>query len=91
LYDFDRCNGTLSNRRFIPRITTYGGEVYAGICFSPNSRYLYCTTDTSVVQYDTYANNIPSSAITVGLWDGTTVSPPQNYNTKFLQPFKLRL
>ncbi len=87
IYNFDRCSGLLSNRRFIPRFSQYFGEVYAGICFSPNSRYLYCNTDTSTIQYDTYAPDIAASAITVGLWDRTTVSPPRNYNTAFLQPF----
>ena len=41
---------------------------------------------SSVIQYNTYAANIPNSAITVGLWDRTYILP-QNYNTKFFEPF----
>lgn len=85
LYDFDRCDGRLSNRRYIPR-GNYGGDVYAGLCFSPNSRYLYCTNDTSVTQYDTHAADIAASGVIVGVWD-RTYTPPYNRNTKFFQPF----
>jgi hypothetical protein len=85
IYDFDRCNGTVSNRRYIPRVSNYFGEVYAGICFSPNSRYLYCTNDTSVTQYDTYAADIPNSATIVGVWDRTILNTLWQDNTKFFQ------
>jgi Secretion system C-terminal sorting domain len=83
LYDFDRCSGSVSNRRLIPRPNLYIGEIFAGIAFSPNSRYLYCTTDTSVVQYDTEATDIAASVVTVGIADGVRIN---NLNTNFYQP-----
>jgi hypothetical protein len=82
LYDFDRCSGLVSNRRLIP-YPIYGGNYFAGIAFSPNSRYLYRTIDTAVVQYDTQAPDIASSAVIVGIRDGALIN---GMNTKFYEP-----
>ncbi len=82
LYDFDRCSGMVSNRRLIP-YPIYGGNFFAGIAFSPNSRYLYRTIDTAVVQYDTEAPDIAASAVIVGVRDGALVN---GMNTMFYVP-----
>ncbi|MEY4927150.1 MAG: hypothetical protein RI894_1586 [Bacteroidota bacterium] len=83
LYDFDRCAGVLSNRRIFYR----NRDFFSGIAFSPNSRYLYISRDTTVTQYDTYAIDINASKIIVARWDSTytTIDNWQAAN-KFFQP-----
>lgn len=51
--DFDRCTGQLSNRVYCNIIDTiyYG----AGVCFSPNGRFLYVATVERVYQLDTWS------------------------------------
>ena len=48
LYDFDRCTGELSNERSDTLLTIYGD----GLCFSPNSNYLYLSNDKHIYQFD---------------------------------------
>ncbi|MBK8846464.1 MAG: T9SS type A sorting domain-containing protein [Bacteroidetes bacterium] len=75
LYDFDRCNGILSNERNIESIDSVG---YArGIAFSPNGQYLYVATVYKVFQYDLSQVNIKNSEIIVAEWDSFySPSPP---------------
>jgi len=64
IYDFDRCTGLLSN----PVHMTYGDSLppfHGGVAFSPNSRYLYVSSDRYVYQYDTEAEDIAASRITI--------------------------
>ena len=64
LFDFDRCNGTLSNPRYV--WSTQGGVTFGGngAAFSPNGRFLYVTADSfKVYQVDTYSDNMDSSRI----------------------------
>jgi hypothetical protein len=70
LYDFDRCTGLLSNRQLLERRSTYDGDIFCGVAFSPNSRYMYVTQDTAVYQYDMQAANIENSKQTVAVYDG---------------------
>jgi hypothetical protein len=69
IYDFDRCTGELSNRQLIP-LTREFRTYFCGIEFSPNSRYMYVTSDTSIVQYDMQVANISASGIIVANYDG---------------------
>jgi Secretion system C-terminal sorting domain len=67
LYDFDRCNGSMSNPRF-GMVNDSTGE--AGAAFSPNSKYLYFNTADRMFQVDV-TNLIPFNHIdTVGVNDG---------------------
>ncbi|MCF8246333.1 MAG: T9SS type A sorting domain-containing protein [Saprospiraceae bacterium] len=69
IYDFDRCTGLFSNYRWIKfPVTPKAG--YGAM--SPNSRFLYLTTDNSnlMVQFDLWADDIAASADTVGIFDG---------------------
>jgi hypothetical protein len=60
IYDFDRCTGMLSN----PVHLTYDPHpLHGGVAFSPNSRYLYVSSDRYVYQYDTEAEDIAASRI----------------------------
>ncbi len=76
IFDFDRCNGELSNPvifQVIPPIySTYG------IAVSPNSRFLYHSLGTELYQYDLEAADIEQSGYLVGEYDG--------YMSPFQQP-----
>ncbi len=62
IYDFDRSTGLLSNPlHLIYRDTAYHG----GIAFSPNSRYLYLSSDRNLYQYDSWVQDIAASRITI--------------------------
>ncbi len=66
--DFDRCTGHLSNQVYCNIIDTiyYG----AGVCFSPNGRFLYVATVERVYQLDTWSANMNATKIVVGILDG---------------------
>lgn len=66
-YRFDRCTGTLSEPyyKFYPGI-----DVYGGVAFSPNSRYLYVSKYTKIFQYDLEAPDILASEQVVAEYDG---------------------
>lgn len=68
LAEFDRCTGSINNvlHLEINDSTQTGG----GVAFSPSGRYLYVCTFEFLYQYDTWASNIDSSRITVGVYDG---------------------
>jgi Secretion system C-terminal sorting domain len=59
--DFDRCYGELSNPRVIvtpyasihnPNDSSMGEQASAGLCFSPNGRFLYVCALFNIWQYD---------------------------------------
>jgi PKD repeat protein len=80
LYNFDRCNGLLSNP-----IKFYKQDIFSwSSIFSPNSRYLYCTNEFSTVinQFDTYSNDIGASKVVVAEWNGY-FDPIYGDDTKF--------
>ena len=66
-YGFDRCTGLLSD----PHYKFYPGiEVYGGVAFSPDSRYLYVSKYTKIFQYDLEAPDILASEQVVAEYDG---------------------
>ena len=66
-YRFDRCTGLLSD----PHYKFYPGtEVYGGVAFSPNSRFLYVSKYTKVFQYDLESPDILASEKVVAEYDG---------------------
>ena len=74
LFDFDRCNGTLTNQLTIELDSTLTG----GISFSHSGRFLYhtdsynfITEDEDVVQYDLHAEDVQGSREYVGKIDRT--------------------
>jgi len=71
IYDFDRCDGTLSNRIDIP-LPEIKAEILIGISvsFSPNSRFLYVGATDRIYQYDMWASDIPASQYRVATYDG---------------------
>ncbi|MBY8962622.1 T9SS type B sorting domain-containing protein [Flavobacterium sp. D11R37] len=73
LYNFDNATGTVSNPlQLANNINPYGLE------FSKESRKLYVTYDTSLVQFDLEAANIPASEVfiaSVGTSTGLQLGP----------------
>lgn len=63
IYDFDRCEGLLSNPLLIDgrdiNSFTYGAAI------SPNSRFLYTTQNTKVFQFDLTADDIEASEVQI--------------------------
>jgi hypothetical protein len=62
IYSFDRCTGLLSQPVHF-RYTE--SPVHGGLVFSPNSRYLYVSSDQYIYQYDTWAADIAASRETI--------------------------
>lgn len=69
IFDFDRCDGTLSNFRttFLTDENTYG----IGCVVSPNSKYLYVNNTLVCYQYDLTSQDIFATKVNVATWDGT--------------------
>lgn len=66
IYDFNRCNGTLSNCQ-----TRYFDPAGApGVGISPNSRFLYVSNGLWLYQYDLHSDDIVASEILLGKYDG---------------------
>jgi hypothetical protein len=74
LFDFDRCTGVLSNPRFVYINDSTAGML--GVSFSPDSRFLYTSSRLFLYQLDTYATNLGSSMLTVGIYDGYIANFP---------------
>ncbi|MBL7778077.1 MAG: T9SS type A sorting domain-containing protein [Chitinophagales bacterium] len=70
IFDFDRCNGELSNPINIPvqndTVWTAGG-----LAISPNGRFLYAGMVLHVRQYDLQAPDIAASMDTIAVYDGS--------------------
>lgn len=90
IFDFNRCTGELSNpqRILIPtardsitvKVPKY---TVGGVAVSPNSRWLYVTTQTDVFQYDLYAPNIDSSVTLIAEYDNFAEN---GLDTRFFMP-----
>jgi hypothetical protein len=65
--NFDRCTGDLTNQI---HIDINDSAAVGGLAFSPSGRYLYISSMKYLYQFDTWASNIDSSRITVGVYDG---------------------
>jgi len=84
LFDFDRCNGMLSNQRAIVIPDTQW--VAIGSSFSPNGRFLYINTNKDLYQFDTWnTSNINSTRLVVSSWD-TTQLPYREFYHQYLTP-----
>ncbi len=77
IFDFDNLNGNLSNP--IELDYSPNQDFERGITFSPNSRYLYITTQLQIFQVDLWAADIQSSLQIVGEIDETTIQAGQGY------------
>ncbi len=69
IYDFNRCNGELSNaRQWNWHDENHGPTV--GVAISPSSQFLYVPSNKYFYQFDLFADNIEASRITVAIYDG---------------------
>ncbi|MBL7778584.1 MAG: T9SS type A sorting domain-containing protein [Chitinophagales bacterium] len=70
LFDFNRCNGELSNPVNLAVNNSDSSWFPAGAAFSPNGRFLYVSLLRHVIQYDLQAPDIAASVDTVAVYDG---------------------
>ncbi len=61
IFDFDRCTGIFSNPLHIPIQDNADNEIYAGLAFSADSRYLYAAEVKRLLQFDMQAPDIAAS------------------------------
>lgn len=72
IFDFDRCNGELSNALTLPLPTLADqGWNRLGVAISPNSRFLYVSATLHLYQFDLQAADVLASIDTVGIFDTT--------------------
>jgi hypothetical protein len=65
LFDFDRCTGTLSNPRHVTIQDDADNQLFAGLAFSHDGRYLYAAEVLRVLQFDLQAPDLAASMTTV--------------------------
>ena len=68
IYDFDRCSGEFYFKEHIELSDT--SFLYGGSAVSPDSRYLYASTNNRVFQFDLTAPNIEATKTKVAEFDG---------------------
>ena len=84
IFDFDRCNATLSNAVHVTMPFENGYNV--GMAISPGSNALYVSNTQHVYQFDSTATNIAASQLTVATYDSfVSVFPgfPNGFATLF--------
>ncbi len=79
LFDFNRCNGMLSNKTEVVYIENDGG---LGLSFSADSKKLYASTFFKIVQLNLDTTNIAASLDTVAVYDGYAYPYP-GFETSF--------
>ncbi|MCO6487973.1 MAG: T9SS type A sorting domain-containing protein, partial [Phaeodactylibacter sp.] len=83
IFDFNRLTGLLSEFRYID---IDDGAFIGGVAVSPSSRYLYVCSEKFLYQFDLYDENIASSQITIGEYDGYLSPFPTNFYNAQLAP-----
>ncbi|MBK8547190.1 MAG: hypothetical protein IPL63_07325 [Saprospiraceae bacterium] len=83
VYDFDRLNGLISNHK---KIEVYPSDsidrntiLFSSVEWSPNSRFIYCSSSVDLYQVDTWENNVQNGVRFIDSYNGT------------LDPFPTRL
>lgn len=66
--EFDRCHGAFFSPRHVELPLDEGALLGAAI--SPNSRYLYVSSQLVLLQYDLLAPDLAASVDTIGVYDG---------------------
>lgn len=69
IYDFDRATGLLSNPKWCDNRIDTNFLVYASMAVSPNSRFLYLSSQVELYQYDLEAEDFIGSEVHIGSWD----------------------
>lgn len=84
IFDFDRCNGLLSNPVYISFPTDTA--VSSGCSISPNNRYLYISQNKNLYQFDLKASDIPSSIQHIDRYDEFRGPEPTKFYQMSLAP-----
>ena len=71
IFDFDRCSGELSAPVYIPMQNSADIEIFSGMAWSADSRFIYAAENARLLQFDTWAPDIAGSMIVVA-----TADPP---------------
>jgi len=80
IYDYERCYGQLNNHISI----NYNDTAFSGgVTISPNSRFLYVSSNRYVYQYDLEAGDIEASREVVAVYDGFLAPDPFAVPVKF--------
>ncbi len=85
IFDFDAENGVLSNEISID-LPNYAEHKYYGTAVSSNSRFLYCSANDSLYQFDLEAAEIGQSKTLVAEWNGTLQPFPTLFSYMSLAP-----
>ncbi len=84
VYDFDRCTGLLSNLRILPFFGQFGqGTAITNVEFSPDSRWLYLNSFTTLMQMDMSSPEPYNTLDTIAEYDG--FATPLPLSTDFLK------
>ena len=83
IFDFDRSTGLLSN--FV-HISIQDSAFAGGCAVSPNSRFLYITSEWDLYQFDLQADDIGTSQVHIAHWDGFTSPFPALFTRPQLAP-----
>jgi len=83
IFDFDRSTGDLSN---FEHIAINDNAFAGGAAVSPNSRFLYISSEQYIYQFDLLATNIETSRITVAQYNGYTAPFPTTFFQAQLAP-----
>ncbi|MBK6997458.1 MAG: PKD domain-containing protein [Lewinellaceae bacterium] len=84
IFDFDRCNGVLSNPLFISVQDDADNNLYAGLAWSADGHYLYAAEIKRILQFDMWASDIAASKSIVAERD-TEYSCPFEVNLAYLE------
>jgi len=80
VYDYERCSGQFDNHiSIIYNDTAFSG----GVAISPNSRFLYVSSNRYVYQYDLESEDIEASREVVAVYDGFLAPDPFPLSVKF--------
>ncbi len=87
IYDFDRCNGLISNpvHLTLSWVVNLGWNAF-GLSASPDSRFLYVSVSNYLYQFDLTAPDILASIDTVAIVDSTYPIGSKAYSTSQLAP-----
>ena len=87
LYDFDRTTGQLSNEVNVRVNNPSDDIIFAGIEWSPNSRFIYVADELQVWQVDTWEADIQNNGIRkIAEWDGTLNPLPTTFTELAMGP-----
>ena len=79
LYSFNRCTGVFD---LLEQFQTSAG-FFTGTSFSPSERYLYGNNNDTLWRWDVQSEDIPSSKVVVGVYDGFIEPGPGRFGTFF--------